>query len=109
MRSHPKGGGLVEPDRGVVATAFPAAGSRRSGLRRRIRGRQGEEGRHPAAKPKSQPVGVGSSSQTAAVPETHLCLPTFRSLVSNFSRFPVEWWAPTRRRTPFGDGGYACH
>jgi hypothetical protein len=80
MRSHPEGGGVAEPDRGLVAYIPQAqADTCWGGLRRRIRDRSGNENRCPAPKPESQPVGVGSEAQTAAVPEANHCVPYLRN------------------------------
>jgi transposase len=37
------------------------------------------ESRHPAAKPQSQSLGLGSSSQTAEVSEAYVCVPPLRN------------------------------
>jgi hypothetical protein len=77
MRSHLEGGSLAEPHRGVVA-AVQATGAGWRGLCQRLRDRPSNEGRHPAAKPESQSVDVGKTSQTAEAPEAHVCVPPLR-------------------------------
>ena len=75
---HPEGSSVAEPDRGVVE-AVPQAGFSRGGLRRQLRDRPGEEGRHATAKPESQPVGVGTTSKAAEASEAHICVPYLRN------------------------------
>src|SRR5215218_611589 len=76
--SHPEGSGVAESHRGVVAHV-PKTGFGRGGLRRQLRDRSGEEGRYAAAKPESEGMGVGSSSQTTEAPEAHFCVPYLRN------------------------------
>jgi hypothetical protein len=92
MRSHPEGGSLAQPHRGLVATV-QAAGASRRGLGRRLRDRPGNDGRHPAAKPESQTVGVGKTSQTAEASEARVCVPPLRNGALNTSR-QVRVFAP---------------
>src|SRR5215210_7110923 len=77
-RLHPEGSGVAESHRGVVAHV-PKTGFGRGGLRRQLRDRSGEEGRYAAAKPESEGMGVGSSSQTTEAPEAHFCVPYLRN------------------------------
>jgi hypothetical protein len=69
---------VAESHRGVVAHV-PKTGFGRGGLRRQLRDRSGDEGRYTAAKPESEGMGVGSSSQTAEAPEAHFCVPYLRN------------------------------
>jgi hypothetical protein len=73
-RFHPEGSSSAEPDRGVVATV-QTAGAGWDGLRRQLRDRSGNEGRHPPAKPESEAVGLETRTRTAKVQQAHLCLP----------------------------------
>jgi hypothetical protein len=77
-RVHPKECGVVEPHRSMVAS-FSQAGACRTRLRRRLRNRSSNEGRHPAIRPESQSLGVGPPSHTAEVSEAHFCVPSLRN------------------------------
>src|SRR5215211_6960750 len=72
-RLHPEGSGVAESHRGVVAQV-PKTGFGRGQAEDDIRDRSGEEGRYAAAKPESEGMGVGSSSQTTEAPEAHFCV-----------------------------------
>ena len=74
----PKGGGVAEPHRGVVA-AISKTGFGRGGLRRQLRDRPGDEGRHWPVESQSEGVGVGTGTQTAQASEAHFCVPYLRN------------------------------
>jgi hypothetical protein len=85
---------VAESHRGVVADV-PKTGFGRGGLRRQLRDRSGDEGRYAAAKPESEGMGVGSSSQTAEAPEAHFCVPYLRNgalgyTATRFTQPPVS-------------------
>jgi len=75
---HPEKGGVAEPHRGLVA-AVQATGFGRARLRRQLRDRSSNEGRHPAAEPEGQSVGVGTPSPTTEASEARFCLPSLRN------------------------------
>jgi len=69
---------MAEPDRGVVA-AISKTGFGRGGIRRQLRDRPGEEGRHSPVESQSEGVGVGTGTQTAEASEAHFCIQYLRN------------------------------
>jgi hypothetical protein len=58
---------------------FPQTGTSRGGLRRQLRDRSADEGRHPAVEPQSEAVGMGTTSQTAQASEASFYVPSLRN------------------------------
>ncbi len=104
---HPERGSIAEPHRALVAS-FPTAGAGRPRFRRWLRDRLGHESRDTAAKPESQSVGVGSSSETAEASEARVCVPPLRNGAgeSSFPLFTALSWV---RLCPVGFQPLAVH
>jgi hypothetical protein len=69
-------------------------------LRRWIRDRPSDEGRHPAVERQSEPVGVGTTTQTAEASEAHFCLPPLRN--GALGTWVNKGLALVRRADPLG-------